>query len=72
MTVSVTGGATLALSNRRALFSALPYAWDRQHQSYDISADDRRLLFIRPQGDPTLNVVLHWFDEVAKQLDQRR
>ena len=72
MSVSVAGATSLTLSNRRALFSASPYAWDRQHQSYDISADDRRLLFIRPQGDPTLNVVLHWFDEVAERLDHRR
>jgi serine/threonine-protein kinase len=72
ISVSVTGGPSLTFSNRRALFNALPYAWDRQHQSYDISADDRRLLFIRPQGDPTLSVVVNWFDEAAERLNQRR
>ncbi len=72
MAVDVSAGTRLTVANRRALFSALPYVTDRLHAPYDIAADDRHFLFIKPPAQPALDVVLHWFDEVAPRLRHGR
>lgn len=72
MAVDVSAGARLTVGNRRALFSVLPYVTDPLHVPYDIAPDDRRFLFIKSPAQPALNVVLHWFDEIAPRLQHGR
>src|SRR5512146_300545 len=72
MSVDVSAGARLELSNRRALFSTLPYVSDRTHPAYDIAPDDRRFLFVKPSTEPALDVVVHWFDEARGRLGRGR
>jgi Tol biopolymer transport system component len=72
MSVDVTAGARLELSNRRALFSTRSYVSDRTHQPYDIAADDRHFLFVKPSSEPALDVVVHWYDEARVRLGKSR
>ncbi len=72
MAVDVRQGPQLALSNRRALFSTLPYVSNRLHAPYDIAPDDGRFLFVKKPVAPELKVVLHWTDEVASRLQTGR
>ena len=72
MSVDVTAGPRLELSNRRALFSTRSYVSDRTHQPYDIAADDRHFLFAKPSSEPALDVVVHWYDEARVRLGKSR
>jgi Tol biopolymer transport system component len=73
MSVAVNRGTSFELGEQRALFSAAPYAnGGISYRGYDLTADDRRFLFMRPAGSSQSGVAApsdlvridNWFAEL--------
>ena len=62
-------GRTFSVGQRRTLFSTLTYDVDRNHVTYDITADDQQFLFVKQSGGTRdVVVVLNWFTEVLERM----
>jgi len=66
-------GGSFRYGTASALFSLAPYIRGGLGRSWDISIDDKRFLVVKPTGvnlqtHDSINVVTHWFDELAAQV----
>ena len=67
MTVAVRPGATFSFDQPKPLFSTANYVFINPVQSFDVSPDDKRFLFLRetaPNERNELIVVQNWTQEM--------
>ena len=60
-----------SVGEQRILFSVGEYESDRDHRTYDISADDQRFVMIKRSSeasDPKLVLVENWFEELKERV----
>jgi len=74
--VSVSGGNSFSYSKPQLLFDTSAYGQSGTRQ-FDISADDRRFLAVRPltsppPARPSIAIVLHWFDDVKAKMTSKQ
>jgi serine/threonine-protein kinase len=74
--VSVSGGNSFSYSRPQLLFDTSAYGQSGTRQ-FDISADDRRFLAVRPltsppPARPSIAIVLHWFDDVKAKMTSKQ
>jgi serine/threonine-protein kinase len=77
MTVPVTTSPAFSAGVPTPLFQAKPYARSLSYRAYDVSADDRRFVMLRPVADSVappssqLVVVDNWFVELKPKLGDK-
>jgi hypothetical protein len=77
MSVPVTTGPAFSAGVPALLFQAKPYARSLSYRAYDVSADDRRFVMLRPVADSVappssqLVVVDNWFVELKPKLGDK-
>jgi serine/threonine-protein kinase len=74
--VSVPGGNSFSYSKPQLLFDTSAYGQSGTRQ-FDITADGRRFLAVRPltspaPARPSIAIVLHWFDDVKAKMTSRQ
>jgi len=58
---------------QRVLFSVGEYEDDRDHRTYDVSADDQRFVMIKRSSEasgPKLVLVENWFEELKQRMER--
>jgi len=72
-TVEVGPGTTFTAAEPRVLFSASAYNLTTSAGAYDVSADGRRFIMVRPLTGPSeteLVLVQNWFEELRTRVKQ--